>query len=90
MYLKLGVRPEREFEDEMLKAIDNILEKTFSLLNEPYLYSLTVEKVKGMFNKHSMIFKEEKEMIFKKGDKVKDIINPKTPGEKVKWDYRSL
>ncbi|EOB11343.1 hypothetical protein NBO_1271g0001 [Nosema bombycis CQ1] len=90
MYLKLGVRQEREFEDKMLKAIDNILEKTFSLLNEPYLYSLTVEKVKGMFNKHSMIFKEEKEMIFKKGDKVKDIINPKTPGEKVKWDYRSL
>ncbi|EOB14317.1 hypothetical protein NBO_29g0001 [Nosema bombycis CQ1] len=91
MYLKLGVRQEREFEDKMLKAIDNILEKTFSLLNEPYLYSLTVEKVKGMFNKHSMIFKEEKEMIFKKDkDKVKDIINPKTPGEKVKWDYRSL
>ncbi|EOB12487.1 hypothetical protein NBO_427g0004 [Nosema bombycis CQ1] len=90
MYLKLGVRQEREFEDKMLKAIDNILEKTFSLLNEPYLYSLTVEKVKGMFNKHSMIFKEEKEIIFKKGDKRRDIINPKTPGEKVKWDYRGL
>lgn len=85
LFERLGVKNEKNFSEYILMSIENMLEKTFRMFKEPFLYTLSVEKVNSILIKHEKMFKEEKEIL---KPKFGDVFEPKSPGEKVKWEEK--
>ncbi|KAF9761468.1 hypothetical protein NGRA_2628 [Nosema granulosis] len=63
LFNKLGMVANSNFGEKMIIAIENMLEKTFQMFKEPFLYTLSVEKVTDILRKHDKMFKSERETL---------------------------